>query len=80
MSDNQFSMTLWHITISLTEKIMQVRHVNFRQATQLLLQSKTYAMLENKENALWQFSSVFLYKVFDNEINTNEFEMPDVIL
>jgi hypothetical protein len=80
MSDKKFSLILWHLTVSLTDKIMQAKNVNFQQATQMLLQSKTYAMLENKENALWQFGATFLYKVFDNELITNEFEMPDVIL
>jgi hypothetical protein len=65
---------------SLVEKIMQNKNVNFRQATQMLMHSKTCAMLENRENALWQFSPEFLYKVFENEMITNKFEMPDVIL
>lgn len=59
---------------------MQTRQIGFQKATEMLLRSKTCAMLENKENALWQFGSVFLYKILDNELTTNKFEMPDVIL
>ncbi|MDR0811095.1 MAG: hypothetical protein LBN23_02295 [Paludibacter sp.] len=59
---------------------METKNVGFHNATEMLLKSKTYSMLEKKENDLWQFSPVFLYKVLDNEFVTNEFEMPDVIL
>ncbi|MDR0547080.1 MAG: hypothetical protein LBG77_05800 [Dysgonamonadaceae bacterium] len=59
---------------------MESKKVNFLRATEILMQSQTYSMLENKENDLWQFSPVFLYKVVDNELATNKFEMPDVIL
>ena len=80
MSDKKFSMMLWLITQGLVEKIMEAKNVDFHQATEMLMKSKTYSMLEKKENDLWQFSTVFLYKVFDNELVTNKFEMPDVIL
>jgi hypothetical protein len=80
MSDKSFSLILWRIMQSLVEKIMQNKNINFRLATQMLLQSKTYSMLENRENALWQFSPEFLYRIFDKETVTNKFEMPDVIL
>jgi len=80
MSDPNFSLLFWHIMQSLVEKIMQAKNVDFQLATQMLVQSKTCAMLENKENNLWQFSSAFLYKVLDNEFITKKFEMPDVIL
>ncbi|MDR2840627.1 MAG: hypothetical protein LBV75_05110 [Paludibacter sp.] len=80
MSDKKFSLLLWIITQSLVEKIMEIKNIDFHKATEMLVKSKTYAMLEKKENDLWQFSTVFLYKVFDNELVTNKFEMPDVIL
>ncbi|MDR0834673.1 MAG: hypothetical protein LBN93_10925 [Candidatus Symbiothrix sp.] len=80
MSDKKFSAILWIITRSLVETIMEAKNVGFHQATEMLMKSKTYAMLEKKDNDLWQFSNVFLYKVFDNELATNKFEMPDVIL
>jgi hypothetical protein len=80
MSDKKFSLILWRISQYLVEKIMESKKVNFLRATEILMQSQTYSMLENKENDLWQFSPVFLYKVVDNELATNKFEMPDVIL
>jgi hypothetical protein len=80
MSDMKFSLILWRTMQSLVEKIMETKNVGFHNATEMLLKSKTYSMLEKKENDLWQFSPVFLYKVLDNEFVTNEFEMPDVIL
>ncbi|GAB6011695.1 hypothetical protein [Viscerimonas tarda] len=80
MSDKKFSLMLWCITQGLVEKIMEAKHVGFRKATEMLMKSKTYSMLEKKENNLWQFSNVFLYRVFENEVVTNKFEMPDVIL
>ncbi|GHT09427.1 hypothetical protein FACS189415_4820 [Bacteroidia bacterium] len=80
MSDKKFSSILWIITQDLVETIMQTKNVGFHKATEMLMKSKTYSMLEKKENDLWQFSNVFLYKVFENELVTNKFEMPDVIL
>jgi hypothetical protein len=59
---------------------MTEKKVDFRSATEMLMQSQTYSMLEKKENDLWQFSPLFLYRVFENETVTHKFELPDVIL
>jgi ligand-binding sensor domain-containing protein len=80
MSDKKFSTLLWILTQGLVEKIMETKSLDFHKATEMLLKSQTYSMLEEKENDLWQFSNIFLYRVFDNELVTHKFEMPDVIL
>jgi hypothetical protein len=41
------------------------------------MSSQTYAMLADRDNARWQFGTVFLGRVLDHEFATGKFAMPD---
>jgi hypothetical protein len=59
---------------------MDASGLPFREAVKQFYDSKTYERLERQDAELWQFSNLFLYRVFEHEQETGLFELPEVVL
>lgn len=78
MSEEQFTAILPYITDDLAAMIAKKRSVSEEDAILLLYYSKLYALLEQEETKIWQYSTNMLYSLFEQEQDTGNITFSDV--
>lgn len=78
MCKEQFEVLMPVISADVVGMIMDKRSVSENEAIRLLYGSQLYAMLENEETKIWQYSTPMLYSLLEQEWHTGTICFPDV--
>ncbi len=77
MSENQLAVLLPHMVSVVAGRIAEFYHVSDDEAIRQLYQSQLYAMLEQEETKVWQFSTVKLFELYKEEMENGVLDFPD---
>ncbi len=78
MSSEQFSAIMPYICADLIKTIAAKKSISDKEAASILYGSQVYASLENETTKIWQYSSVMLYSLLEQELQTGVISYPDV--
>lgn len=78
MGQEQFIAIMPYISSDLVGMIATKNDITENEALTKLYASKLYAMLEQEETKLWQYSTNMLYSLFEQENQTGTIVFPDV--
>ena len=77
MNERSYETLLYGITANVVGKIMESTGWTENEAMKRFTQSKLYAYLEREETKVWQYSTLMLLELF-NEERTGTFTWPEV--
>ena len=77
MNSRSFETLLYGITANVVAKIMELNGWSEDEAMERFTQSKLYTFLEKEETKVWQYSSLMLAKLF-NEERAGRLVLPEV--
>ena len=78
MGQDQFAAIMPYISTDLVGMIAKKNKISVNDAITKLYNSKLYAILEQEETKVWQYSTEMLYSLFEQEEETGKVEFPDV--
>lgn len=78
MEQEQFIAMMPYISSDLVGMIATKNNVTEGEAITKLYASKLYALLEQEDTKLWQYSTEMLYSLFEQEEKTRTIIFPDV--
>ena len=78
MGQEQFAAIMPYISTDLVGMIAKKNKISENDAIAKLYNSKLYAILEQEETKVWQYSTEMLYSLFEQEEETGKVEFPDV--
>lgn len=78
MEQEQFIAMMPYISSDLVGMIATKNNVTEGEAITKLYASKLYALLEQEDTKLWQYSTEMLYSLFEQEEKTGTIIFPDV--
>lgn len=78
MGQEQFIAMMPYISSDLVGMIATKNTVTEGEAITKLYASKLYALLEQEDTKLWQYSTEMLYSLFEQEEKTGTIIFPDV--
>ena len=67
MNERSFETLLYSITANAVQKIMEINNWTENETMERFTQSKLYAFLEREETKVWQYSSLMLAELFNDE-------------
>lgn len=73
MSEGKFTCITFTIVQTLTTSIKNYFNVSYREALDLLYNSKLYEALEVEEKKMWYYSNYDLFKMFLEEKETGSY-------
>ena len=73
MRQDQFAAIMPYISTDLVGMIAKKNKISENDAI-----TKLYAILEQEETKVWQYSTEMLYSLFEQEEETGKVEFPDV--
>jgi hypothetical protein len=77
VTSEKLSALLAILNPSVVQLIMDNRKLSNIEATELLYHSALYAMLENEASKLWHLSSLTLYELLEEELETGSINYPE---
>ena len=77
MNKEKFAALLPIFVTDLIEKIIERKNVSQDEAITQLYYSKLYFLLENEQTKIWHYSTEKLFQLFQEEIHTGKFELPE---
>jgi hypothetical protein len=77
MDERSFEILLYSITTNVIAKIIEENNWDENTAIERFTQSKVYSYLEREETKVWQYSTLMLLELF-NEERTGTFTWPEV--
>ena len=77
MNERSYETLLYGITASVVAKIMELNNWSENEAMERFTSSKVYSYLEREETKVWQYSSLMLAQLF-NEERTGRLSLPEV--
>lgn len=77
MNERSYETLLYGITANVVAKIMELNGWSEDIAIERFTQSKLYSYLEREETKVWQYSSLMLAQLF-NEERTGNLLLPEV--
>lgn len=77
MNERSFETLLYVITANVVSKIMESTGWSENEAMERFTQSKLYSYLEREETKVWQYSTLMLAQLF-NEERTGTLSFPEV--
>lgn len=77
MNDRSYETLLYGITAHVVEKIMEINDWPEDVAMERFTRSKLYSYLEKEETKVWQYSSLMLAQLF-NEERAGRLSLPEV--
>ena len=77
MNDRSYETLLYSITAHTVEKIMELNNWSEDMAMERFTRSKLYSYLEKEETKVWQYSSLMLAQLF-NEERAGRLSLPKV--
>ncbi len=78
MVQEQFTALMPAISADLVSMITDKQSIPEEDAIKQLYASKLYAILEQEETKVWQYSTCMLYALYEQEKRTGEISFPDV--
>lgn len=78
MSQEQFRAILPYISADLISMIVSKKSISEEAAILKLYTSKLYAILEQEDTKLWQYSTQMLYSLLEQEEQTGAICYPDI--
>ena len=78
MGQEQFAAIMPYISADLVGLIAKKENISENDAITKLYNSKLYAILEQEDTKVWQYSTEMLYLLFEQEERTGKIEFPDV--
>ena len=78
MSQEQFIAMMPYITDDLAAMIAKKQKLSETDAVAKLYDSQLYALLEQENTKVWQYSTDMLYSLFEEEQRTGTIPFPDV--
>lgn len=78
MTQEQFIAMMPYISSDLVGMIATKNNITEDEAITKLYASKLYALLEQEDTKLWQYSTDMLYSLFEQENQTGTIMFPDV--
>ena len=78
MIQEQFIAMMPYISTDLVSLISEKQNISEKDAIKKLYSSKLYAALEQEETKLWQYSTLMLYSLFEQEETNGDIRFPDV--
>lgn len=77
MNERSFETLLYGITANVVAKIMELNGWSENEAMERFTSSKLYSFLEREETKVWQYSTLMLAQLF-NEERTGRLSLPEV--
>jgi hypothetical protein len=77
MNERSYETLLYSITANVIAKIMELNGWSENEAIERFTSSKLYSYLEREETKVWQYSSLMLAQLF-NEERTGRLILPEV--
>ena len=77
MDERSFEILLYSITTNVIAKIIEENNWDENTAIERFTQSKVYSYLEREETKVWQYSTLMLLELF-NEERMGTFTWPEV--
>lgn len=77
MNERSFETLLYGITANVVAKIMELNGWSEDEAMERFTRSNVYAFLEREETKVWQYSSLMLAELF-NEERAGRLVLPEV--
>ncbi len=77
MDERSFEILLYSITTNVIAKIIEENNWDENTAIERFTQSKVYSYLEKEETKVWQYSTLMLLELFNDE-RTGTFTWPEV--
>ena len=77
MNERSYETLLYSITANVIAKIMELNGWSENEAIERFTSSKLYSYLEREETTVWQYSSLMLAQLF-NEERTGRLFLPEV--
>ncbi len=78
MGQEQFAALMPYISADLVGMIAKNKNISENDAITKLYNSNLYAILEQEDTKVWQYSTDMLYLLFEQEEKTGKIEFPDV--
>ena len=78
MGQEQFVAMMPYISTDLIAMIVEKQNISEESAIKKLYSSQLYAVLENEETKVWQYSTQMLYCLFEQEEKKGDIQFPDV--
>ena len=78
MSQEQFAAMMPYISADLVAMIAEKKGISHEEAIKKLYASELYAILEQEETKVWQYSTQMLYALFEQEEQEGMIRFPDV--
>ena len=77
MNERSYETLLYRITANVAAKIMELNDWSEDEAIERFTKSKLYSYLEKEETKVWQYSTLMLVRLF-NEERAGMFSLPEV--
>lgn len=77
MNERSYEILLYGITANVVAKIMELNNWSENEAMERFTKSKLYSYLEREETKVWQYSSLMLAELF-NEERAGRLSLPEV--
>jgi hypothetical protein len=76
-SKKLFRTTLIFLVPQIVKLMVKKAKIPEEQAVQSFYKSKVYSFLEQEETKVWHFSPLTLYNMYQQEVETGNFEFPE---
>ena len=77
MNERSYETLLYSITLSVVERLMNINNWSEDETLERFTSSKLYTYLEKEETKVWQYSSLMLAELF-NEERSGRLVLPEV--
>jgi phosphoribosyl-AMP cyclohydrolase len=77
MNNRSYETLLYSITASVTNRLVEMNNWSEDEALERFTSSKLYTFLEREETKVWQYSSLMLAELF-NEERSGRLVLPEV--
>ena len=77
MNERSYETLLYSITANVVAKIMELNNWSENEAMERFTRSKLYSYLEKEETKVWQYSTLMLAQLF-NEERAGRLSLPEV--
>ena len=77
MNERSYETLLYSITASVTNRLIEMNNWSEDEALERFTSSKLYTFLEREETKVWQYSSLMLAELF-NEERSGRLVLPEV--
>jgi len=77
MIKERFQALLPIFVSALIKKIIEQKNISQDEALSRFYNSRLYILLDDEQTKVWHYSTEKLYHLFEEEMNTGTFELPD---